>query len=496
MMNRRTFLISGAAASLGGSLRSKGKGSRERKPNVILMMADDMGWGDPGFNGNQMIRTPNLDAMAKAGIRFPHFYSGGPVCSPTRGTCLTGRHYFRYGITDANRGFLPGQEITMATMLKSEGYTTGHFGKWHLGSLTTKLKDGRRGGPGTRVYMPPWEQGFDECFSTEVQMPTWNPMQDQAFPAKYWTGPDKYATENLEGDDSRIIMDRVVPFIEHASTVGTPFLAVVWFHAPHEPVVAGPAYKAMYANYDEGAQDYYGCITALDEQVGRLRALLRKLNIEKDTMLWFCSDNGPDGRTGTEGTKRGSTGGLRGRKFSLFSGGTNVPGLLEWPGHVKAGRVEELSCSTLDYFPTVQEIVGYRFPNHPRPLDGISLVPLIRGRMKSRPTPICFRYVIPKKAMFDAPMLAMVEGKYKLLTNLVDNGKNDLLFDIEADRGETANICTQHPELVRSMKEQLTTWMASCERSFSGADYDDPAFKPHGAFTPLRPDWPMRGQAD
>jgi arylsulfatase A-like enzyme len=260
--------------------------------------------------------------------------------------------------------------------------------------------------------------------------------------------------------------------------------------------VGGPAYKAMYSKYDDGAQNYYGCITALDEQVGRLRALLRSLKIEKDTMLWFCSDNGPFGRTGTEGTRRGSTGGLRGRKFSLFSGGTNVPGLLEWPGHVKAGREETLSCSTLDYVPTVQELVGYQSPKPARPMDGISLVPLIQGTMKSRPTPICFRYVVPKETMFDSPMLAMVNGKYKLLSNLVDDGKHDLLFDIEADRGETTDIGKQHPEKVRSMKEQLTAWMASCERSFNGADYNDPTFRPFGTFEPLRADWPAGGAAD
>ena len=495
-MDRRTFVAVSAAALLEGTLRAERTESPARKPNVILMMAFDMGWGDPGFNGNPIIHTPHLDAMARAGIRFQRFYSGGPVCSPTRATCMTGRHYFRYGITDANRGFLPKQEITMATMLKSKGYSTGHFGKWHLGSLTKKVKDGRRGGPATRVYMPPWEHGFDECFSTEVQVPTWNPMQNQAFPTKYWTGPDQYATENLDGDDSRVIMDRVEPFIERAATAKTPFMAAVWFHAPHEQVVAGPAYKAMYSNYDEGAQNYYGCITALDEQVGRLRALLRPLNIERDTMLWFCSDNGPDGRTGTEGLKRGSTGGLRGRKFSLFSGGTNVPGLLEWPGQAKSGHVEELSCSTLDFFPTVQEIVGYKFPEPARPIDGVSLVPLIRGRMKTRPTPICFRYVIPRRAMFDAPMLAMVEGKYKLLTNLVDKGESDLLFNIESDRSETTNISAQHADVVLSMKERLAVWMKSCEHSFDGADYNDSSFKPFGTFQPLVADWPQGGSAD
>jgi arylsulfatase A-like enzyme len=489
-MERREFLKAGAATMLTMSQGNAFAKSAPNRPNVILMMADDMGWGDPGFNGNTIIRTPHLDVMAKSGIRFTRFYSGGPVCSPTRGTCLTGRHYFRYGITHANEGFLPRQEITIAEMLKPLNYSTGHFGKWHLGALSNELKDGRRGGAGAKFYMPPWEQGFDECFSTEQALPTWNPMENQPFPTKYWTGPGKYETQNLAGDDSRVMMDRVIPFIQRSAHANQPFFAVIWFHAPHQPVVAGPEYRAMYSKYDDGAQHYYGCITALDEQVGRLRKELRALNIADDTMLWFCSDNGPEGKSADKGTNRGVTGGMRGRKRSLFSGGVNVPGLMEWPGHVRPGRVVDLSCSTLDYFPTVQEIVGCNLPGKPRPMDGISLVPLIQEKMTSRPVPICFRYVQPKNIMFGAPMLAMVEGRYKLLTNLAGDGKDDLFFDLVADRGEANNILSQHGDLAKSMRSRLSIWIESCRRSHEGADYDDASFKPWGPFTPLTPEWP------
>jgi arylsulfatase A-like enzyme len=472
------------------------RGAPANRPNIVLIMADDMGWGDPGFNGNKIIQTPNLDSMAKAGIRFTRFFAGGPVCSPTRGTCLTGRHYFRYGVTHANEGFLPRQEITMARMLKSLAYTTGHFGKWHLGTLTRDIKDGRRGGPGTKFYMPPWEHGFDVCFSTEQAVPTWNPMENQPFPTKYWTGPGRYATENLEGDDSRVIMDRVIPFIQDAVRAKQPFFAVVWFHAPHQPVIAGPRHRAMYSAYDEGAQHYYGCVTALDEQVGRLRSELRRLKVAESTMLWFTSDNGPEGRSSDQGTNRGVTGGLRGRKRSLFNGGVMVPGLLEWPGHAQPGRVVDLPCSTLDYFLTVQEVVGYEMPGKPRPMDGISLLPLIKGKLTSRPSPVCFRYVQSKRAMFDSPMLAMVEGRYKLLTNLSEDAKEDLLFDLVADRAETTNVIAKHPEVARAMKTRLREWIESCKRSHYGADYDDPRYKPWTEFNPLRPSWPQDGETE
>jgi arylsulfatase A-like enzyme len=213
-------------------------------------------------------------------------------------------------------------------------------------------------------------------------------------------------------------------------------------------------------------------------------------------MLWFCSDNGPEGKSSEKGTNRGVTGGLRGRKRSLFSGGVNVPGLLEWPGHTQPGRVVNLSCSTLDFFPTVQQVVGYHTPGKPRPMDGVSLVPLINGKMTSRPAPICFRYVQQKSAMFDAPMLAMVEGRYKFLTNLAEDGKEDLLFDLIADRGETNNLVGQHLDLGRSMKARLHDWIESCRRSYYGADYDDASYKPWGEFQPLVPTWPTGNEDD
>jgi arylsulfatase A-like enzyme len=476
-MNRRQFISASFATCLS---MTRLRGAPANRPNIILMMADDLGWGDPGFNGNRIIQTPNLDAMAKAGIRFTRFYSGGPVCSPTRGTCLTGRHYFRYGVTHANEGMLPKQELTVARVLKPLGYRTGHFGKWHLGTLTRDIKDGRRGGPGTATYMPPWEHGFDVSFSTEQAVPTWDPMKDQPFDTKYWEGPGKYATENVEGDDSRVMMDRVIPFITQAVKAGDPFLAVVWFHAPHQPVKAGPRYRAMYSQYSEGEQHYYGCITALDEQAGRLRKELRTLGVARNTMMWFASDNGPEGMTGDQGTNRGSTGGLRGRKRSLFSGGVNVPGLLEWPGHAQPGRVVDVTCSTLDYFPTIQEVTGASLPGKPRPIDGISLLPLIHGKATTRPTPVCFRYIQPKRQMHGSPMIVMLEGRYKLLTNLSADGKEDLLYDVIADRSETKSILDAHSVLAQSMKKRLRDWIESCKASHAGADYDEP-------FTPLEP---------
>ena len=473
-MNRREALgvMTGGAAALARPLDA----STEKRPNIILCMADDQGWGDTGYNGHPYLKTPNLDEMSHAGIRFDRFYSGAPVCSPTRGSCLTGRHPFRYGIYFANVGHMKKEEITLAEALKTQGYTTGHFGKWHLGTLTNDIKDGRRGGRQPEHYSPPWENGFDECFSTEQAIPTWNPMENQPIPTKYWTGPGEYATDNLEGDDSRIIMDRAVPFIRRAVRSRTPFLAVIWFHAPHERVVAGPRYRAMYSEFSEGEQHFYGCLTALDEQMGRLRRQLCDLEAAGNTMLWYCSDNGPEGRTPYQKRQRGSTAGLRGRKRSLFEGGVRVPGMLEWPGRLESGRRVALPCSTSDYFPTVLDALGFSMKGQPEPIDGVSLMPLIDGKMTRRPRPIGFETTDGgekgTRSRLGSPDHALIGNRFKLLSYLDEaRDSGDMLFDVAIDPGERYDRIETNPEVARRMKRTLRQWKASCAASGRGADY-------------------------
>jgi arylsulfatase A-like enzyme len=269
-------------------------------PNIILIMADDLGYGDVGFNGNEIIRTPELDEIAANGLVFDRFYSAAPICSPTRGSCLTGRHPFRYGILAAHSGGMRNGEITIAEVLKENGYKTGIFGKWHLGYVRPDTEQGNRG-----YYSPPWHHGFDVSFVTKSAVPTWNPSITPPgwnawnnFEGEMWSSSmyvinGELVTENLKGDDSRVIMDRVIPFIEEAATQQKPFFTCIWFHTPHEPIVAGTEYKALYTEYSKKAQNFYGAVTAMDEQVGRLRAKLKELGIDKNTILWFTSDNGP-----------------------------------------------------------------------------------------------------------------------------------------------------------------------------------------------------------
>lgn len=380
-------------------------------PNIILVMTDDQGWGDVGYNGSD-IKTPHLDEMAAHSLQFNRFYAASAVCSPTRGSVLTGRHPHRYGITFANTGFMKPQEVTLAEAVKKRGYATGHFGKWHLGTMSHFVIDSNRGGYSWSpdVYSPPWVNGFDVNFSTESRIPTWDPMwtpsrdaggvyanqePGDSFGAYFWTGEGEIETDNLDGDASRIVMDRAIPFIKSSVDQNQPFLAVIWLHTPHTPVVAGPEYKYKYNQYSENKQHYYGTLTAMDDQIGRLRKKLREMNIEENTLLFFTSDNGPAGKGGGTAQQagdrqQGSPGMYRGRKGSLYEGGIRVPSLLEWPAMIKENRQTDMPAVTSDYYPTIVEILGLQLEHQPEPVDGISLLPLIEGDMEQRNAPIGF----------------------------------------------------------------------------------------------------------
>lgn len=478
-MHRRDFIGSLGFAFIGSALSRAAEGPNSAgKPNIILCMADDLGWGDTGYNGHPVLQTPNLDNLAQSGLRFDRFYAGAPVCSPTRGSVLTGRHPYRYGVFTANAGHLRKDEICLAEVLKEEGCTTGHFGKWHLGTLTPDYSGKGPKRKPEENYMTPGMSGFDEWFSTEYAVATWDPYDPtnkhgKTFDTRnlYWHN-GKNVTGGLEGCDSRIIMDKAIPFIEGAVRQRKPFFAVVWFHAPHAPVVGGEEYMKRYPNCTENEQHYYGVVTALDEQVGRLRGKLRELGVADNTMLWFCSDNGPEGNPTEKGRYQGSAGPFRGRKRSLYEGGVRVPGILEWPTKIREPRVVDVPCVTSDYFPTVLDVLGYKLKGKPRPYDGISLVPLIEGNMSERPRPIGFQ---------SSGVATLNDNPYKLVHNpsgkrhRSDNGTVEPaiheLYDIIADPSETKNIAAEHPEIVEKMKRILAEWQASCEASLVGNDY-------------------------
>ena len=448
------------------------------RPNIILIMTDDQGWFDAGFNGNKTIKTPNLDLLASKGVIFDRFYSASAVCSPTRASVITGRNPYRIEIPDANSGHMKKEEITIAELVKKEGYATGHFGKWHLGILTKKEMDANRGGKEKHFkhFSIPTMHGYDEFFCTESKVPTYDPLikpaefkeeeslkygwtavkkgeKSKGYNTSYWIGDEKKSNEELAGDDTKIIVDKVIPFIKKSVSNNKPFFTTVWPHTPHLPVVTSEHYKSKYHGLTNKEKLYFGCITALDDQIGALWAELEKLGIAENTMIWFCSDNGPENGT------PGSAGHLKGRKRSLHEGGLRTPAFVVWPAKLKGNKRIDFPAFTSDYLPTVLSVLDIKYPDN-RPLDGINLMTSIKNPKLKRKKPMGFRY---KK------QLSWVNHQYKLITK--NNGETYELYDLLNDVSEVKNIIKEKPELAKQMHEELDKWLVSVNNSKNGNDY-------------------------
>jgi arylsulfatase A-like enzyme len=464
-------------------------------PNIVLVMADDLGWSDVAYNGNPIVRTPHLDAMSQEGVRLDRFYAAAPVCSPTRGSCLTGRHPYRYGIEWAGETPLRSEEFTIAETLRASGYATGHFGKWHVGALSRTVKQSYFEGPVDPAdYSPPWENGFDECFSTESMMPTYNPYYYlggdfgtdeyrhlQTEPVErgqreggfrwrdnYWTGPGQIVDEWLEGDDSELVMDRAIDFIERQSDESDPFLALVWFHTPHTPLVASNEDRTLYADQPMEAQHWFGAITAMDRQVGRLRDFLQQNDLADDTILWFCSDNGP-----SYIHDYNSAGPFQGKKATIWEGGVRVPSIVEWPKHLIGGRTIDAPISTSDFYPTLLAVAGVEATDDQPILDGIDVLPLLQGEREERGEPIMFQAPVKSEqdvlAVPGSLQSAICDDQYKLIS--VDGGERWRLFDLIEDPGEANDLADTQPDRVETMRTLLEDWIDSCARSRRGEDY-------------------------
>ncbi|WP_282162547.1 sulfatase family protein [Ulvibacterium marinum] len=449
-----------------------------KRPNIILVMTDDLGWHDVGFNGNPKIKTPWLDSLASQGIILDRFYSASAVCSPTRASVLTGRNPLRMHIPTANSGHLKDGEITLPELLKKAGYTTGHFGKWHLGTLTRSVLDANRGGQEKfrSDYSIPSQHGYDTYFCTESKVPTFDPMvypltyeageskrygwkavkhpdSTQAYGTAYWTGENQRETRNLKGDDSSIIVDCVLPFIENAQEENKPFFTTLWFHTPHLPVVSDSVHRAYYPHSNLAEQLYYGTLTALDEQMGRLWQMLEATGVEQETILFFCSDNGPERRT------PGSAGIFRERKRSLHEGGVRVPAFVIWKNGLEGGERMDFPMVTSDYLPTILDILDIPFPDD-RALDGISVLKVLEGKADKRSNPIGFIY---------GSQISWVTDQYKLIGD--ESLENLELYDLIRDPSEKENVIQEYPKIAEQLKADLSAWLNSVENSKQGMDY-------------------------
>jgi len=421
-------------------------------PSVVLVMTDDQGWGDVGYHGHPHLRTPHLDALAAEGVALERFYAAAPVCSPTRASALTGRHPARMGIDGANDGHLPADELHLGRLLRARGYRTGFFGKWHLGTLTTEVTDSNRGGreQHTPHYAPPWDRDFEVVFATEAKVPTYDPMlapgTGEPYGTAFWTGPGaRVPDEALHGDDSTLVMDQALAFVEARAAAQERFLAVVWLHAPHKPVVAGEEHLARYADVEgRELREYLACLSAIDDEVGRLRARLRELGIAEDTLLLYCSDNGPENRA-----VPGSAGPLRGRKRDLLEGGVRVPAMLEWPAAVAGGRAFHGPAGTVDILPTVLDAVGAS--PYPTRVDGMSLLPRLAGTGAA-----------PRYGFTSRSKRAWHDGRWKLHSR--DAGGTWALYDLEADPGEASDLAGEQPERVEAMARAFAAWEADVSK--------------------------------
>jgi len=449
-------------------------------PNIVLVMADDQGWGDMAYNGHPQLKTPNFDALAREGVRFDQFHAAAPVCSPTRGSVMTGRTPNRFGCFSWGHSLRP-QEITIAEALKTAGYTTGHFGKWHLGSV-------QKASP-----VSPGASGFDEWVSA--------PNYFDLAPVLSVQGSAK----QFEGDSSDVTVDEALKFIRRCADKKQRFLAVVWFgspHAPHQPLASD---QALYSEQPEAQRNFCGEITAMDRAFGKLRTELRELDLRENTLLWYCSDNGAL-------PKVGSSGGRRGHKGQIYEGGLLVPALLEWPTVFREPKLIATPCVTSDIYPTVLGIAGVTMENQP-PLDGIDLMPLISGQETKRGRPIGFwetgrkgistpskpwmadllavqsrgeepndpARVLPDAGKLGEPVsetefpghAAWLDWPWKL--HRIENHKNHEitweLYNLAGDSDESSVLLAEQPERVPEMQKSLEDWLASVARSLNGKDY-------------------------
>jgi len=445
----RTASLSAAAVSAGllTTTASAADDASADRPNIILAMTDDQGWGDVGYNGLKKIKTPNLDAMAAGGIRFNRIYAAHPSCSPTRASVMTGRHPYRTGTLWPGMPLRP-QEFTIAEAVKRVGYTTGHFGKWHL--------SGGKSGAGRALPVEdplhPGHFGFDYWFTVSNWFDT------------DWTFSRMGQRVTAAGDGSDAIVAEALTFIAKCAQSKKPFLAVVWFGSPHVPL------KPTKADLDAaGGDPYYGEIIGVDRSMGALRAGLRKLGIADNTMLWFNSDNGAweDETKGPDAF--GSNGVLRGHKGEVWEGGVRVPGLIEWPARVKKPFVCDVPVVTTDIFPTVVSLLNVDISDLKRPIDGMNILPIIDGKMKTRPKGIGFWHP-DGDDILSKTHVAWMDNRYKLYKRGPDKFE---LYDLDADISEKTDIAAANPEIVKRMKAEMAAWQESVTRSYEGKDYPE-----------------------
>ncbi|MCK4627920.1 MAG: sulfatase-like hydrolase/transferase [Sedimentisphaerales bacterium] len=441
LQNRRNFMkvigLGAAAMVLPGCSDSSflSAAGKKKRPNMVIALCDDLGYGDLSCYGHPFIQTSNLDKLAAEGMKLTDCYAAAPVCSPSRAGMLTGRNPNRCGVYDwiphNSPVHLKKQEISVAKILKKAGYATCHVGKWH--------SNGKFNSP---EQPQPNDHGFDYWFST----------QNNARPTHH--NPKNFVRNGipvgrLEGYSSELIADEAINWLRNHWDRNTPFCLFVWFHAPHEPIATDAKFMKMYEGHKEAI--YYGNVSQMDHAFGRLMKAMDDMALRDDAFVMFTSDNGPETLNRYRGShcSYGSPGPLRGMKLHMYEGGIRVPGIICYPGQIKPGSVSSEPINGTDILPTLCDLAGAKIPTD-RAIDGAGILPVFRGEKIKRTVPLYWRY---DSALSKPFTVAMRQGDWKILAD--DNMTVFELYNLRKDKKEKNNLASSEAGRLEAMKKTL-----------------------------------------
>lgn len=461
----RKLLIAAALAASCLAPPALARPDAQTRPNVIIILTDDQGYRDVGFNGSTDIPTPNIDRIAREGVKFSRGYVAFPVCAPSRAGLLTGRYPARFGFdrnpnghpADPNGG-VPKSETLLSNAMKGAGYATKAIGKWHIGTHLT-LRPCARGFDefygfveGGHRYLP--EEIRLERLEDSKKIYDWyfSKLIDNGKPVSF----GKYLTEEFS--------DRAVEFVDRMAKADQPFFLYLAFNAPHAPLEATPKYLARFAHIQNPQRRTYAAmISAVDDGVGQLLDRLDQLGIAQDTIIWFLSDNGGVIDRSTGEPPAADNAPLRGGKSQLFEGGIRVPFAMRWPRRLPGGRQYDRPVSSLDIFGTLAGELNLA-TNPQRPLDGVDLMPWLAGGKGGDPHPVLYW------RKWDQRQQAMVVGDVKYI--VTPQGK--AAFNLRADVAETNNVADKNAPTIAKFDTLLGAW--------SNQMAPRPAFPPLGTW--------------
>lgn len=474
------------------------------KPNVIVILADDLGYGDTAVYGSKIVKTPNIDALATAGIRFTDGYVTNPVCAPSRAALMTGRYQQRYGyeFNPAGRdksGGVSLNEITMAQIMKSAGYATGAIGKWHLGEPdayypTARGFDfyfGMAGGGTDYIVNPAPGDEFILQHGEDLRIPPAGlssvPQGDRLKAALATIRERAPITHNgkvvrVDAYLTDALTEQAVNFIDRNRT--HPFFLYLALHAPHVPLQAPKKYIDRYANVADPAKRVYAAmVSGVDDSVGAVVAALRRNGIDDNTLVIFLSDNGCAGYA----YGACSNAPLSGFKRWQLEGGVRIPFIMSWPGHLPADRVDPRQVSSLDILPTAAALADATLPSD-RTYDGVNLMPFLDGHNKGVPNEKLYWRNGTDYAMRDenlkmwianiAPTDAGKKGRKRIEPAIGPAGQHIMLFDLNRDIGEKQNLAASQPVTVKRLRGEIASWNETLvspqwpKAKHSDVDYD------------------------